>query len=64
MFSTKLLIVAAECWEKTWETNYALHYVSKSQTFIVIFIKVRIFNFILLTVCCNVLTVCVTDNVL
>jgi hypothetical protein len=51
MFSTKGLIVAAECWEKTWETNYALYCVSKSEIFIVIFIKVRIFNFVLLTVC-------------
>jgi hypothetical protein len=57
MFSTKGLIVAAECWGKTWETNYTLYCMSTSQTFIVIFMKARIFKFVLITVCCNVIRI-------
>ena len=57
MFSTKVLIVAAECWEETWETDCVPYCVSKSQKCIVIFIKVRIFKFVLMTVCCNIFTI-------
>ena len=57
MFSTKVLIAAVECWEETWETDCVLYCVSKSQKCIVIFIKVRIFKFVLMTMCLNVFTI-------
>jgi len=51
MFSTRGLIVAAECWKKTQEVKCAaLYCMSTSQAFIVIFIKARIFKFVLMTV--------------
>jgi len=58
MFSTRGLVVADGCRKKIWEANCAaLYCVSTSQTFIVIFIKARIFKFLLMTVCCNVITI-------